>query len=101
MRPVPASIKSNIIRKYLEGLSTLQISKLLNVSVGTVSTVTNEAARHDEYFSYMREIARNFYIKKLIFSDVISGIRLYHKIKDVGLTCSFFEDFLESTNLKL
>lgn len=100
MRPVPDSIKSDIIRKYLEGLSTLQISQSLRVSVGTVSTVTTEAARHYEYFSYMREIARKFYIKKLIFSDVISGIRLYYKIKEVGLTCSLFENFLESTNLE-
>lgn len=100
MRPVPASIKSDIIRKYLEGLSTLQISQLLNVSVGTVSIVTSEAAKDDEYFTYMREIARKFYTKKLLFSNVISGIRLYHKIKDVGLTCSFFEDFLESTNIE-
>jgi hypothetical protein len=99
VRPIPEAIKSEIIRKYLEGLSTLQISKSLNVSVGTVSTITSEAARYDEYFSYMRDIARMFYTKNLKFSDVISGIRLHHKIKEVGLTCSFFDSFLDSTNL--
>ena len=100
MRPVPASIKLEIIRKYLEDLSTGQISILLNVSVGTVSAITTEAARRDEYILYMHEIARKFRNKNLIFSDVVSGIRLYSKIKEVGLTCSFFEDFLESTNLE-
>ncbi|HSF51680.1 MAG TPA: hypothetical protein VLA74_13045 [Nitrososphaeraceae archaeon] len=100
MRPVPDSIKSDIIRKYLEGLSTLQISQSLRVSVGTVSTVTTEAAKQDEYFSYMREIARKFYTENLKFPHVISAIRLYYKIKEVGLTCSFFENFLESTNLE-
>jgi hypothetical protein len=29
---------------------------------------------------------------------VVYGVRLYNKIKKVGLTCSFFENFLESTN---
>lgn len=100
MRPVPDSIKSDIIRKYLEGLSTLQISQSLRVSVGTVSTVTTEAAKQDEYFSYMRETARKFYTENLKFPHVISAIRLYYKIKEVGLTCPFFENFLESTNLE-
>jgi hypothetical protein len=48
----------------------------------------------------MREIARKFRTKNLIFSDVVSGIRLYNKIKEVGLTCSFFESFLESTDVE-
>jgi len=100
MRRVPPSIKNDIIRYYLEGFSTPQISKLLNVNVEAVSAITTEIARKDEYFTYMREIARKFRTKNLIFSDVISGIRLYNKIKEVGLTCSFFESFLESTDVE-
>jgi Asp-tRNA(Asn)/Glu-tRNA(Gln) amidotransferase C subunit len=33
-------------------------------------------------------------------SDVISGIRLYNKVKGVGLDISFFENFIEATNTK-
>lgn len=71
MRAVPKSIKSEIITKYLEVLSTLEIQRLLNVSIGTISAVTTEAARHAEYFSYMRDIARKFYKKNLVLDDVI------------------------------
>lgn len=98
MRAVPESIKSEIITKYLEGLSTLEIQRLLNVSIGTISAVTAGAARKDNSISYMRDIARKFYKKNLLLDDVISGERHYNKIKEVGLTCSFFESFLDSTN---
>jgi hypothetical protein len=98
MRPIPPSIKSQIIRKFLEGYSIPEISKQTRVSVGTISTLTTEESKNDEYFLYMREIAKKFKGKGLKFSEVISGIRLYHKITNLGLTCLFFEDFLESTN---
>ncbi len=44
MRPIPTSIKSEIFRKYLEGYSTPEISKLFNVSVGTISSIANEVS---------------------------------------------------------
>ena len=34
MRPIPPSVKSEILRKYLEGYSIPAIRKLFNVSVG-------------------------------------------------------------------
>ena len=34
----------------------------------------------------------------LEISDVIAGVRLHNKIKQVGLSCILFENFLESTN---
>jgi len=68
------------------------------VSIGTISTVTAGAARKDNSVSYMRDIARKFYKKNLVLDDVISGERPYNKIKEVGLTSSFFESFLDSTN---
>jgi hypothetical protein len=98
MRAIPSEIKSDAIRKYLEGYSIPEISKMLGVSVGTISTITSEASRNDEIFSYMREIAKKFKSDNLGFSDVISGVRLYNKINKLGLTCPFFENFLESTD---
>ena len=98
MRPIPDSIKSEIIKKFLEGYSTTEISKQLDVSVGAVSAITNEESRKNEYYFYIHEIAKKFRSKNLEISDVISGVRLYNKIKKVGLTCSFFENFLEATN---
>jgi DNA-directed RNA polymerase specialized sigma24 family protein len=51
VKPVPESTKSEIITKYLEGFSTLEIHKLMNVSIGTISAVTAEAARKDNSIS--------------------------------------------------
>ncbi|MFB5600005.1 MAG: helix-turn-helix domain-containing protein [Nitrososphaeraceae archaeon] len=98
MRPIPGAIKSEIIRKYLEGDSIPDIHKMLGVSIGTISTIASEESRNDEFFSYMREIAKKFKSNNLGFSDVISGVRLYNKINKLGLTCPFFENFLESTD---
>jgi hypothetical protein len=98
MRPIPDSIKSEIIKKFLEGYSITEIHKELDVSVGAISPITKEECRKNEYYVYIHEIAKKFRSKNLSISDVISGVRLYNKIKKLGLTCSFFENFLESTN---
>jgi len=98
MRPTPDSIKSEIIKKFLEGYSNTEIHKELNVSVGAISAITNEECRKNEYYRYIHEIAKKFRSKNLEISDVISGVRLYNQIKKVDLTCSFFENFLEATN---
>ena len=98
MRPIPDSIKSEIIKKFLEGYSITEIHKELDVSVGAISPITKEECRKNEYYVYIHEIAKKFRSKNLAISDVISGVRLYNKIKKLGLTCSFFENFLESTN---
>ena len=50
MRPTPLSTKSEIFRKYLEGNSIPEISKLFNVSVGTVSSIANEVSTKDGYY---------------------------------------------------
>jgi hypothetical protein len=98
MRPIPDSIKSEIIKKFLEGCSIPEIHTELDVSVGAISSLTNEECRKNEYYRYIHEIAKKFRSKNLEISAVISGVRLYNKINKVGLTCSFFENFLEATN---
>ena len=59
MRPTPPSIKSQIIRKFLEGYSIPEMKKQTGVSVGNISTLTTEESKKDEYFLYLREIAKN------------------------------------------
>ena len=98
MRPIPDSIKSEIIKKYIEGYSIPEIHKQLDYSVGAISAITSEESKQNEYFLYMHELAKKFRKKNLEFSDVISGVRLYNKIEKVELTCSFFENFLDATN---
>jgi hypothetical protein len=98
MRPTPTQVKSDIFRKYLEGYPETEISKLFNVSVGHVSSIVNEESKKDGYYSVIREVVKMFKTNNLEIGDVISGIRLKNKVKEVGLTTSFFEDFLEATN---
>jgi DNA repair exonuclease SbcCD ATPase subunit len=98
MRPIPDKIKAEIIQNYLEGYSIPKISQMRGVAVGTVDKVTDEEARKDESIVYIREIAKMFKKKNLELAEVIAGVRLYNKVKKVGLSQSFFENFLESTN---
>jgi hypothetical protein len=98
VRSIPLSVKSEIVRKYLEGYSTPEISKLVKVSVGTVSAITNDVSNKDAYYMVIREVTKIFKNNNLEISDVISGIRLKNKVKEVGLTIPFFENFLEATN---
>jgi hypothetical protein len=98
MRSIPPAIKAEIFRKYLEGYSTTDISKEYNVSVGSVSSIITEKSQEDNDFFQIREITKIFIKYNLDISDVISGIRLNNKIKQVGLNILFFENFLEATN---
>jgi hypothetical protein len=98
MKETPTLIKKEIFRKYLEGYSTTEISKLSNVSVGNVSSIVNHELTKDEYYIVIREVTKMFKSHNLEITDVISGIRLKNKVKETGLTISFLENFLESTN---
>src|SRR5688500_9346256 len=96
MRSIPPVIKEEIFRKYLEGDSTTEISKSCGVSVGTISAITTEESNKDNDFFQIREITKTFKKHNLKISEVISGIRLYNKIKNLGLDIVFFENFIES-----
>lgn len=98
MRATPTQVKSEIFRKYLEGYPETEIGKLFNVSVAHVSSIVKEESTKDGYNLVIREVVKMFKSNNLEICDVISGIRLKNQIKEVGLTISFFEDFLESTN---
>lgn len=98
MRAIPLTIKEEIFRKYLQGLPITEIAKLCGVSIGEVSSTTKEESCKDNNFFHIREITKRFYNNNLKISDVIAGIRLYNKIKAVGLDISFFENFIESTD---
>jgi hypothetical protein len=98
MRSIPPVIKEEIFRKYLAGDSITEISKSYGVSVGTISAITTEESNKDNDFFQIREITKKFKKHDLKISDVISGIRLYNKIKKLGLDISFFENFIESVD---
>ena len=98
MRPTPVLVKSEIFRKYLEGYPETEISKLCNVSVAHVSSIVKEESKKDGYILVIREVVKMFKMNNLEIDDVIAGIRLRNKVKEVGLTISFFEEFLEVTN---
>ena len=57
MRAIPPSVTTEIVRKYLEGYSIPEISKMFTVSVGKVSSIVKEATK-DQYFLVLREVAR-------------------------------------------
>ncbi len=98
MRATPAQVKSEIFRKYLEGYPETEISKLCHLSVANVSSIVKEESTKDGYYLVIREVVKMFKSNNLEIDDVIAGIRLRNKVKEVGLTISFFEELLEVTN---
>ena len=58
MRAIPPSVKTEIVRKYLEGYSKPEISKMFTVSVAKVSSIVKEESTKDGYFLVIREVAR-------------------------------------------
>ena len=59
MRATPAQVKSEIVRKYLEGYSIPEISKMFTVSVGKISSIVKEESTNDVYILVLREVARH------------------------------------------
>ena len=99
MRRIPATIKIEIFRKYLEGFSMPEISKLYNnVSVGSIHSITKEEVKKDDVFIYIREIAKKLRKDSIDIYDLIPAINLHSKIKNLGLYCEVFEDFLDSAD---
>ncbi len=98
MRPIPLSIKIEIFRKYLEGFSMPEISKLYNVSVGSIHSITTEESKKDDAFNYIREIAKKLRKDNINIYDLIPAIHLNTKIKTLGLNHDLFDDFLESAD---
>ena len=60
MRATPAQVKSEIFRKYLEGVPETEIGKLFNVSVGHVSSIVKEESKKDGYNLVIRVSSKNF-----------------------------------------
>jgi hypothetical protein len=98
MRPIPLSIKIEIFRKYLEGFSMPKISKLYNVSVGSIYSITTEEAKKDDAFNYIREIAKKLRKDNIDIYDLIPAIHINTKIKTLGLNHDLFDEFLESAD---
>ena len=100
MRRIPSDIKIEIIRKSLEGYSIPEISKLYNVSVGSVFGIITEETKKENFFPAFREIAKIIKKKNLNIYDLIPAIHLISKIEELGLTSEFIDKFLDLGDLK-
>ena len=98
MRPIPLSIKIEIFRKYLEGFSMPEISKLYNVSVGSIYSITTEESKKDDAFNYIREIAKKLRKDNLNMYDLIPAIHQNSKIKTLGWDFDLFDNFVDSAD---
>ncbi len=58
MKSIPDAIKAEIFQKYLEGYSTTEISKLYDVSIGSISSITTEESNKDNDYFQIREITK-------------------------------------------
>ena len=75
-----------------------EISKLYNISVGSIHSITTEESKKDDAFNYIREIAKKLRKDNIIIYDLIPAIHLNTKIKTLGLNHDLFDEFLESAD---
>ena len=85
MRPIPLEIKLEIFRNYLEGFSIPEIKRLSNCSVGSIYSITEEEAKKDDAFIYIREIAKKLRKDNLNIYDLIPAIHAQNVKNNMNL----------------
>jgi hypothetical protein len=54
---IPKTIKINVLKKWLEGLSIDKIAEKEGIATGSVSNIIQECRQNDPEFDLMREVA--------------------------------------------
>ena len=97
---VPKSIKQQVIKQWLQGISRDQIAKDNDKGAGTVSTIIKEAKQKDiPDIDLLREVA--IIVKKKYDLDLpvfASSIRIKNKLDDMGLNEDQIDSLIDNSN---
>ncbi|MEO0236514.1 MAG: hypothetical protein ABIM02_07340 [candidate division WOR-3 bacterium] len=95
MRKIPENVKSEVLRLWLNGLNYRDISGKLCVSLGSISSIINEARVKSPDLDELREL--NVKLKKLGLSvlDAIRGTRLLERMEELGVGLPELDSFIE------
>ena len=82
---IPYSIRTEVIRQWLQGLSRDQIARNNEIGSGTVSAIIKECKEADSEFTLLREAAVMLKQKGLDISHFGSSVRLHRILEKMEL----------------
>ncbi len=95
----PKTIREQVIKQWLQGMSRDQVAKVNGIGAGTVSAIIKEAKQEIPDIDLLREVA--IIVKKydLDLSILASSIRIKNKLDEMGLNEDQAESFIENINI--
>jgi hypothetical protein len=97
---VPKSIKQQVIKQWLQGISRDQITKDNGIGAGTVSAIIKDSKQKDiPDIDLLREVALVLKNEDLDLAILASSIRLKKKLDDMDLNEDETESFIENINI--
>src|SRR4051812_43982297 len=101
MKPkIPISIRQQVIKQWLQGISRDQIAKNNGIGSGTVSTIIKECKRNDiPDIDLLREVALVLTNEDLDLAVFADSIRIKKKMDEMDLSEDLVESFIENINI--
>jgi hypothetical protein len=82
---IPKTIKINVFKRWLDGLSIEQIAREEGIATGSVSNIIQECIRNDPEFDLMRQLAVKLQNEGDTFESFASTVRLKERIRRILL----------------
>jgi hypothetical protein len=80
---IPKTIKINVLKKWLEGLSIDKIAEKEGIATGSVSNIIQECRQNDPEFDLMREVAVKLKDQGDTIESFASTVRLRERIRKI------------------
>jgi transcriptional regulator with XRE-family HTH domain len=92
----PKTIREQVIKQWLQGMSRDQVAKVNGIGAGTVSAIIKDAKQEIPDIDLLREVAIIVNKYDLDLSILASSIRIKNKLDEMGLNEDQIESFIEN-----
>jgi hypothetical protein len=82
---IPRSIKTKVIRLWLDGKPRDKIAEELEISAGSVSNIIEDSRGNDPQFDMLREVAVELKTQNMDVESFAPLVRIYKVLKEKGL----------------
>ena len=97
---IPSTIRKEVIRDWLDGLTREKIASKNQIGAATVSSIISECRQAHPDIDLLREVAVNLRRNSLSLGDFASSIRLRTKMAEWEIAeDAQIEDFIEAVNV--
>jgi regulator of replication initiation timing len=97
---IPSTIRKEVIRDWLNGLTREEIANKNQIGAGTVSSIVNECRQAQPDIDLLREVAVNLRRNGWSLGDFASSMRLRTKMAEWGITeDTRMEDLIEAIDV--